>query len=298
VVTVGVDIGATRVKCALVDVRAREVLQHRSIGTPVGRAAVLDAVAGLVREVGEGAVVSALGVGSCGFISHEGRVLASTETMRDWAGVDLPRELEARTSLRCVADNDGRTAAFGEALAGAARGERLVVGLTLGTGVGGGVVLDGRLVRGATGLAGAFGHVKVSTSPDVRLCACGATGCLEAYASAWALRRATGLDAREVFERAAEGDARCRAAVDEAGVSLGAGLAQIANALDPDAIVIGGGIAASFDTLWSIAAPRMAALSLAAEKATARVRRGQLGDDAGVMGAALLAAWLSSQSVV
>jgi glucokinase len=283
---VGVDLGATAIKAGLVEpdgrIRARaECPTHGSEGAD----AVLDRVAALVQALLSGGP-GAVGVGSCGLVDHRGRVVETTATMPGWDGTDIPAEVKRRTGLPCVADNDGNAAALAEALVGAGRGYHTVAMLTLGTGVGGGLVVDGRVVHGAGSMAGTFGHLKVAAGG--RLCACGARGCLEAYASAWAFRQATGRAPHEVFADARTGDRASRRLVRQAAVALGTALADIGHAVNPDLVVIGGGMAAGWPQLAAAALTRFRQAALKRTFATTQVTLAALGPDAGIVGAALL----------
>ncbi len=200
---IGVDLGATRIKAGLVDGAGR-ILARATIATQASRGpgTVLANAAALVNQLRREGKPKALGVGSTGMIDPcLGRVIAATETMPGWAGTELAAQLRRRAGLPCRVDNDGNAAALGEAAFGAGRGQKVFAMLTLGTGVGGGIVIDGRVLHGAGFMAGKLGHLKVK--PGGRLCPCGARGCLEAYASASACRRAfPGKDERTVFSLA------------------------------------------------------------------------------------------------
>jgi len=285
---VGIDIGATTIKGGLVDLKTGEVVVRARKATPRGQLAILDAVAVVADRVARGTRPSPVGVASCGLVSKDGIVPETTETMPEWDGVDLRHELGRRLARPVVADNDGNVATLAEARIGAGRGEAHVAGLILGTGVGGGLVIDGRVFHGAGSMAATFGHLKVRSGG--RRCACGARGCLEAYASAWAFRRAVGLEGREVFARAKTGDAKCQALVDEAADAIGAAAAQIAHAVNPDVIVVGGAIGRSFARMAPRAVARFGELALSRAFATTRITRAKLGADAGIVGAAMLAA--------
>ncbi len=293
---VGVDLGATTIKAArvvadgTVEARGRVATRFEDgVEAVLARTAAL--VGRLAREDRREAA-NAVGIGACGLIDPvAGRVVLATDTTPGWAGVALADEIARRTALPCASDNDGHAAALAEARWGAGRGMRTVVALTLGTGVGGGVAIDGRVLHGAGFVAGTFGHLKVSVpGARPRACACGARGCLEAYASAWAMRRAPGGgEPREVFRRAREGDEGAQRIVDRAADALGAAFADIAHALNPDVIAIGGGIARGWRQLERRALARYIAVALPVASMSTRVVRSPLGTDAGILGAALLA---------
>jgi glucokinase len=251
--------------------------------------------------------VRAVGVGLPSSIRRpSGRVASSVNVALE--GVVVEDELARRIGRPVVADNDGNLAALAEARAGAARGAAVAVMLTLGTGVGGGVVVDGRIMRGAHGTGAELGHLVVD--PDGPPCPgrCPSRGCLEAVASGTAvglagaaaaaadpggaLGRAAArgeVTARVVGALAAEGDPGALAVLGRAGRGLGVGLASLANVFDPEVFVIGGGAAALGAPLLGPAEDEMRARALAPH-AGVPLRRAVLGAEAGVLGAALLAA--------
>ena len=324
---IAVDIGATSTKAALIAcrvpgaslcpehptrdrgdpatnntsraTRAPSVLARADAVTPgrQGKEAVLDCVAGLIAKLTGGPIGEpgdddpraprVIGAGSCGLVDARGRVLETTDTMPGWDGTDIPAELARRTGLACVADNDGNAAALGEATWGVGRGAHLFAMLVLGTGVGGGIALGGEILHGAGSMAGTFGHLCVR--PGGRTCACGARGCLEAYASAWAFRRYAGADASEVFARAEAGDPAATRHVTDAARALGAGLAHIAHTLNPQVIAIGGGISRSWHLLAETAMETFNATTLGAARSSTKIAPAQLGPDAGLIGAAVMA---------
>lgn len=293
-VVVGVDLGATGIEAGAV--RGGVVVARRSAGAPFrdGAEAVLGVAARLAGELAREHRARAIGVGSCGLIDAErGVVVAGTATTPEWEGTELAREMTARTGLACACDNDGNAAALGEARFGAGRGHRVVAVLTLGTGVGGGIVVDGRPLRGDGGMAGKLGHLLVRSGG--RKCACEARGCLEAYASAWAMRRAAarrgrrGWDARDVFRAARAGDAVARALVDEAADAIGVAIGDIANAINPGVVAITGGIARGLPMMRARIDRAYRARALDAAYRTTRVVRSGLGGDAGMLGAAVVA---------
>jgi glucokinase len=210
-----------------------------------------------------------------------------------WEGVPVRDHVASRVGLPVTVENDANAAAWAECTYGAAVGEPHVVCLTVGTGIGAGLVVGGRLYRGAFGIAGEPGHLRVVA--DGLPCGCGNTGCLEQYASGTALARyvrerggaATG---EQVTAAARAGDALALEAFASVGEWLGQGLADLASVLDPGVFVLGGGVADAGDLLL---APTVASfrrrLSGAAHRPVADVRLARLGNDAGVVGVADLA---------
>ena len=312
--TIGVDIGGTKIAAGVVDASGR-VLERTRRSTPatdVGaiEAAVVDAVAELRREHD----VAAVGVAAAGFVDA-GRSVVTFAPNLAWRDEPLRADLERDLGMPVVVENDANAAAWGEFAHGAGRSSAApvhdVVLLTIGTGLGGGIVIGDRLLRGASGFAGELGHVRVV--PDGHRCGCGNRGCWEQYASGRALVREARELAREGTPLAArllelaggdpeaiEGPAVTRAAVEgdiaavellaDLGRWIGEGAASIVAALDPAMIIIGGGVSEAGDLLLE---PARAAF---ARQLTARGHRpaipfepAQLGNDAGMIGVADLA---------
>lgn len=260
-------------------------------GTGSGPEAVCVRIADVVRELG--GEVGAVGVGFPGPLDPEAGIVHGAPNLPGTRSFRLRERLAGLLGLPVVVDNDANCAALGEWWAGAGRRARMVVCVTLGTGIGGGIVIDGRIWHGAAGIAGEIGHVQVDPrGPD---CNCGSRGCLELYASAGALVAAYGretgqaVDAEGVARRAASGDEAARRVLDEAGELLGRAAAFVVDFLGPDRLLFTGGVAGA----WELMAPsiRGVVATTCWEQAVAAVRidRGELGTLAGVYGAAFLA---------
>lgn len=277
----GIDIGGTSVRVAQVtpDGTPGEVARA---DTPFGDVAALVGVLGDLLEGTTGPV----GVGVAGGVTVDGVLCGAPNLGMD--GAPFGALLEERLGRQAVIVNDADAATWAEYRVGAGRGVDHLLMLTLGTGVGGGAVIGGRLLRGGSGLAAEFGHVIVDEGGAS--CACGNHGCLEAYASGSAMamgqRRAS-----ELASDALAGDGIARAHLDRIGTWLGVGLAGLVNALDPTRIVIGGGAGtAAFEALLPAAEEALAArLFGRAHRTPPPLVRAELGDHAGVVGAALLA---------
>jgi glucokinase len=292
----GVDIGGTKTRVGLVGPDHR-VLEAREAPTPArdGPGAVLGVVASLGRALGGGrAEVAACGVGTAGVVDPAaGSVVAATDALAGWAGVPLARELTARLGLPVRVDNDANAFAVGEAAGGAARGHLHVLAVTVGTGIGGGFLLQGRLWRGAHHNAGEVGHLPVPGFGD-RRCACGAAGHLESVAAGPAMadryRHLAGdaVGFGEVARRAEAGDGPALEVVSEGGGVLGQLLAGLVNAVDPEVVVVGGGVADPAGRYWA-AARRHFRRHLLPAVASVPLLPAGLGRDAVVVGAAELA---------
>ena len=293
---VGVDIGGTKVLAGVVDragvvlARARRDTPHRSSAPAV----VEDTIVEAVDELRATYDVGAVGVGAAGFVDRAGTVLFAPHL--SWRGEPLQDVLARRLGLPVVVDNDANAAAHAETRFGAARGKRHAVCVTLGTGIGGAIVVDGRVMRGAHGLAGEFGHMQVV--PDGRLCECGQVGCWEQYCSGKALARAVAeagpgprpVSGPDITRAAAAGEPWALAAFDEVGRWLGVGLAGLVSAFDPEVVVVGGGLSDAGDLLLEPARSALAARTPGrGHRPDVPLLRAELGSEAGFIGAADLA---------
>jgi glucokinase len=307
---VGVDVGGTAIKFGRYRLGARDLEGFGSLPTGAGRAPadVLADVAAAIRDLAAAAPGAAvgLGVGVPATLSRDGRIEVLPNFAPGWRDLDVAAALGAATGLPTVVLNDARAFTLAEARLGAAAGAHTAFGVTLGTGVGGGLVIDGRLHLGASGNAGEFGHHV--HDPHGPRCGCGSHGCIETYASAPALvaavmrpfaqgatpeltRLAGGrLDAVTpalIAAAAAAGDAICAEALERLALVLGVGLANVATLVSPERIVIGGGMAGLGETLFG---PLRRVLAAYAPTAGARLPTlvpAALGDRAGALGAAL-----------
>ena len=279
----GVDLGGTNIKAALVNSEG-EILCEANTPTNLPRPAeaVCDDIAALCLQLAEGKDVAGVGVGCPGTVDG-GTVLYSNNL--DWHDFAMEEYLAQKTGLPVAVGNDANVAALGEALAGCAKGAQSTVVVTLGTGVGAGVVLDGKLLTGYTGAASEAGHMVVLDTPDAPRCTCGRPGCLEALASATALIRMT----KEA--RLAHRDAAAQQVVDTYIHYLAVGIANLINIFFPEVIGLSGGVANQGENLLK---PLRAAVEPMvfghdfAQKHT-RITACTLGYRAGVIGAALLA---------
>lgn len=267
-VCVGVDLGGTKIAAALVreDGEIGEIVRVPTRGRD-GRAAILDACADAVRLAVAGIdfPVVMVGVGSAGTINaRSGTVVAATDVLKDWTGTDIVSELQARLApilgsdrLAIAVENDVNAHALGELWHGAGKGANSAVVLALGTGIGGAVLLNGGVVAGARHAGGDFGHIPSSFASGYP-CTCGKTGHLEAVASGPSILRLYnneavhfGLtradDTREVFSRARQGEQQAVAVVRWAAAAVGEALAATACVVDPEVIILAGGLAHAWD---------------------------------------------------
>jgi glucokinase len=304
---VGIDIGGTKIAALRVSPEG-EIRASTVMPTPADdQAAALPAIEGAVDAVLDD-TVAAIGVGMAGLVDVRTGVLLSTPNLI-WRNVPLREGLAARFGLPVLVDNDATAAAWAENQLGASRGRDDSLFVGVGTGIGGGIVTGGRLIRGAHGLAGEIGHIIVE--PGGPPCGCGNRGCWEQVASGLAIARAGGRavtddpgsaiarlaggDPRRatgslVTQAAHEGDEVAAAILARVARRLGEGVAGLVNVLDPDIVVIGGGVGEAGDLLFR---PLRESFLAAVEGADVRpevpIVPAHLGNDAGAIGAALLA---------
>lgn len=271
------DVGGTTMSAAVFREDGGEPAAVRSCPTPRNEPpeGVVEVACALVERVRDDAIqqgveprrIAGLGAGLPGAVDPNRGVVYQAPNLR-WRDVPARDLFAARMKLPVVIDNDANCAALGEWWEGAGRGSRLLIAITLGTGIGGGIIDDGRVLRGAMGAAGEVGHLSIEISG--RRCACGNLGCLEAYCSGpnIALRAKEGLDAGAVSmlselaegeldritaamvtQAARNGDAYAIGVLDETGRLLGSGVASLVNILNPDRVVLAGGVASAGDLL-------------------------------------------------
>ena len=260
---IGIDIGGTKVLGGVVT-GTGEILATARRDTPrEGGRALTEAIANVATELVQQYPVDSIGVSAAGFISSDRQTLLATPNISNWNGVNLVVELTEILHKRIVLENDANAAAWGEFKFGAGRGRNDLMMLTLGTGVGGGLILDGSVFRGAFGIGAELGHIRLV--PEGQLCGCGIRGCLEQYASGSALMRhareaidASPLLARNLLDRgdgtieglrgsditdaARDGDPVAIAAFNTMATYLGAGIASLCAVIDPSCVVLGGGV--------------------------------------------------------
>jgi glucokinase len=283
---IGVDLGGTKILAGIVDAdgEVHETVERPTVTT--SQAALLDELAQLVLSLPQDGI-DAVGFGIPSRIDQaRGTVLGAVNIpFRD---VPFRDEMQTRLGKPVAMENDASCAAFAEFRFGAGRGTRDFVMLTLGTGVGGGFVLDGRLVLGYHGTAGELGHQVIDCNPGAPQCGCGNTGCLESFVRAAALAGAAGTaTAAEAFAADERGDPRAHAAVEQWIDYLAIGLANVVTVLTPDRIVLGGGVATAAARILAPLRERLAAHVHLTDPNHVEIVHAALGVRAGAIGAAL-----------
>ena len=309
--TIGVNVGGTKVLGGVVDELGTVVKTARRDTPREGGAALTQAIADVAKELMSDFTIDSVGVSAAGFVSSDRKTMLATPNIAGWNGVDLDYQLTSLIGLPVVIENDANAAAWGEARFGAGRGKRHMLMLTVGTGIGGGIVVNGELYRGAFGIAAEIGHIRVV--PEGHLCGCGARGCFEQYGSGNALMRHAreaiaaspdiarnllsrgdgtleGLTGKAITDAARDGDAVALAAFNTTAQWLGAGIASLAVVLDPECVVIGGGVIDAGEILLK---PTREALErsmpFAGKHPYPEIIGAQLGNEAGLVGVADLA---------
>ncbi len=303
---IAIDLGGTQLRAALVDGAA--VLRRAAEPTDVaGPDAVVFQMQRLIAEVASGHdshAIAGIGISAPGPLDGATGTILHIPTLSGWEDFPLRAHLEAATGHRVVLENDGIAAAYGEWRHGAGQGLHHLVYVTVSTGIGGGVIADGRILHGRRGMAGHVGHF--SMAPDGPRCPCGVVGCFEAFASGTALgaraRAAASehadsalarlaatrrIDARDVVAAARAGDPRASALLREEAALLGRGFASLIHLYSPDRVIMGGGVAAAFDLMHDDIHRVMRDNLMPAFRDVIVVPAG-LGENAGLVGAAAL----------
>jgi glucokinase len=246
--------------------------------------------------------VAGIGVGSPGAVDfNTGRVLGTTPNLPMWTNADIRGQLQGRFEIPVWADNDANVAILAECRFGSAKGNTNVIGLTLGTGIGGGIVIDNQLFRGAHFSGAELGHMSINF--DGPVCGCGGTGCIEVYASAPAMVKnyrgkitaqnmplPERLTTEVIFERARAGEVTANQTIDEICFYLGCAIGNIVNIFNPDVVVLGGGVADAGDEFIARIWKNVKDHALEASLHGVRLVRAELGNNAGMVGALALAA--------
>jgi glucokinase len=309
--TIGVDVGGTKVAAGVVDEHGQileEIRRPTPSTNPQETAEVIAEVVDLLKSKFDDVI--AVGLGAAGFVDEARSTVLFAPNLA-WRDEAIKEKVETRVGLPVVVENDANAMAWGEARFGAGRGEGFLVCVTLGTGIGGGIIIDGNLYRGRFGIGAEFGHVRVV--PNGRRCGCGNRGCWEQYASGNALvheardlarvapamaarllelgnGRPEGINGPEITQAAREGDPAALECFRTIAQWTGQGLADLAAILDPGAFIIGGGLSDAGDVLIEpIREAFASALTGRGHRVMADIRIAELGSSAGIVGAADLA---------
>ena len=304
---IGVDLGGTNLRSALLNSEGAILVKSKE-ATPVSKgwgnvvARIQDTISRQRDAAKEqGLEVVAIGVGAPGIIQMDSGVVVRSPNLPDWNNVPLKAELEKALQIPVFIENDANAAALGEQWRGAGSGINTMLLLTLGTGVGGGIILNNKIFHGADGMAGEIGHMTLV--PDGRPCSCGNTGCLEMYASARGilqsyqeeLRKGSTpgvvreMTAEHIYQAAQAGDPIALRVMKDMGRMLGIGLASLINIFNPEMIVLGGGVKDAWQLFIDATREEIMKRAFPGPARRAQIVPSLLGDDAGMTGAAAVA---------
>lgn len=309
---IGVDIGGTNIKIALVDFDGKiaysnTVPTRAEMGYEAGVNNIKQAIKDLMQETNQDSkTIEAIGFGLPGQIDYKSGIVKNLPNIPGWVDIPLAKMIEDEFSIPTRLDNDVRCAALGELNFGAGKGCENLICITVGTGIGSGIVLNGKLVRGASNAAGEIGHIKMSIN-DGPLCGCGDFGCFEAYASGPAIvtlakeyisggksakykeMAADGIITPYIVAQAAlQGDSVSIQIFKQIGKIIGVGLTSVVNLLNPEKIIIGGGVADAGDILFKPIRKTIEERAMPIQANSLKVVPAQLANTAGVIGASLL----------
>ncbi|MCS7299126.1 MAG: ROK family protein [Spirochaetia bacterium] len=302
---VGIDLGGTNIKAGMID---DEGMIVSSLSIPTEANQGWDKVISNIKKILKDLVsdrVKAIGIGIPGPVDFERGIIKEMPAIPGAKNVEIAKEIQSDFKKPTFVDNDANNFALGEVVFGVAKGKKYVIGITLGTGIGGGIVIDGRLYRGSRNYAGEVGHMVIS--PNGQQCNCGKFGCWEAYGSATAIIRnalsskkrdinsklndypSEKIDAKLVIELSKEGDEFCSGIAQNAFFYIGIGIASLVNILNPEMVVIGGGVSLAGEYL--IKTVRRVAFEniLPPLREGLEIALSRFGNNAGMLGAAGLA---------
>ncbi len=306
---VGIDLGGTNTKIGLLNIEG-DILKSSIIKTlsSEGVDKTMERIWGVIQELAKETNINVedikgIGMGIPGPVEEQS-IVAFFANFPWGTNVNIKEKLEKITGIETKLDNDANIIALGEAKYGAARGSKSSVTVALGTGIGGGIYVNGMLISGFKGAGGEIGHMKIVK--EGRLCGCGQRGCFEAYASATGLIREAvsrltvnkqnllytmiegniaGLEAKDIFDAAKEGDAFSLDLVDYEAEYLAMGIANILNIINPETIVLGGGVALAGDILLNPLRKKLEKYALPVTLEDLKIVQGILGNEAGIKGA-------------
>ena len=305
---IGVDIGGTKVLGGVVDLTGKVLRTFRADTPREGGDALNQVIADVVAELQTTHKTECIGISAAGLVSADRQTMLGTPNIKDWDGVNIAKALHKISGINSIVENDANSAAWAERVYGAGKGQENVIMITVGTGLGGAAIVDGKPLRGANGTGAEFGHMRVA--PGGELCGCGIRGCFEQYASGTALMRQTkaaiakdpdsakdllargngtitGLLGNHITDAARAGDKLAIGVLENLGDWLGQGIATLAMLFDPAIVVIGGGVIDAGELLLEPARrAMMREMPFVGKHPVPEIVAAKLGNDAGLVGAA------------
>lgn len=305
---IGVDIGGTKVLGGVVDLTGKILRTFRADTPREGGDALNKVIADVVSELQTTHKTESIGISAAGLVSSDRQTMLGTPNIKDWDGVNIAKALNKISGINSIVENDANCAAWAERVFGAGKGQENIIMITVGTGLGGAAIVDGRPLRGANGTGAEFGHMRFVH--DGELCGCGIRGCFEQYASGSALMRQTkaaiakgpeeardllargdgttaGLLGSHITDAARAGDKLAIGLLEKSGNWLGEGIASLSMLFDPSIVVIGGGVIDAGELLLEPARrAMMREMPFVGKHPVPEIVAAKLGNDAGLVGAA------------
>jgi len=290
--TIGVDVGGTKIAAGVVDEKGA-IIEMVKRPTPAANASgTIEVISEAVRELLSRHKIEAIGIGAAGFVEESRSAVVFAPNLA-WRNEPVARHVEDRTGRPVVVENDANAAALGEKWIGAGREVDDLVLLTLGTGVGGGIISGGKVLHGFVGMAGELGHITVC--PTGNPCGCGNQGCLEKHASATAVESMSNLlslgdnlSSKQVYDLAASGNEKAQHIFRIMGQALGIGIAMLINIFNYPLYLMGGGVLAAWDFFAPALLAEVEMRSFTYRNTKTRIEKAILGSEAGLYGAAYL----------
>ncbi|MFH1784636.1 MAG: ROK family protein [bacterium] len=309
---IGVDLGGTNIKAGIIDSDGNVIVKISRLteaqrGGQVVLKNILSSISDIISKNTQNKNIVSIGIGTPGLADNElGGVKGGAKNLPGWEGIPFKKDIEKKFNLPAVIDNDANMVTLGEFYCGAGKGVKNLVCLTLGTGIGGGIIFDGKIFRGPGNYAAEIGHMNISMEGPQ--CSCGSYGCLEAYASATAIVARTvsaiekgnktilmdmtyndtsKITAKMITDAAEKGDALASAIIEETAKFLGVGIANLINLLNPEMVIISGGVAQAGNLILTptIGTARQYSLKYAFD--TVKIVTGKFKDEAGIIGAGM-----------
>ena len=305
---IGVDIGGTKVLGGVVDLTGKILRTYRADTPREGGDALNQVIADVVSELQTTHKTESIGISAAGLVSSDRQTMLGAPNIKDWDGVNIAKALNKISGIISIVENDANCAAWAEGAFGAGKGQENIIMITVGTGLGGAAIVDGRPLRGANGTGAEFGHMRFVH--DGELCGCGIRGCFEQYASGSALMRQTkaaiakdpeeardllargdgttaGLLGSHITDAARAGDKLAIGLLEKSGNWLGEGIASLSMLFDPSIVVIGGGVIDAGELLLEPARrAMMREMPFVGKHPVPEIVAAKLGNDAGLVGAA------------
>ncbi|MBU1262950.1 ROK family protein [bacterium] len=284
---IGIDIGGTKIQMGLV--LGDTILKKAKAPTPTSAKDGLLLIETLLNELTKGEKIESIGIGVAGFIDLKKGEIISSPNLPHWNGFPLQRAMEERFGKPIFVDNDVNCATLVEARFGSAAGKKNIVGIFVGTGIGGGMLIDGKLIHGAAWSGVEIGHITID--PKGPVCRCKRKGCLEAYSGGWAIMkyaRQGVKDVDEVVRAAEEGRRWANLSLERAGKALSLAIANLITILSPEVVILGGGVIKSAPCIFEMVKTQVPLIALPIAMRGVEIKVAKFKEEAGLLGASLL----------